>query len=187
MSVRLYGEVRTFDQAISDQLQEDVLKHSREEPNYRMDYVVFGEYGRILAEYYRLFSPSNIKILYMNDLVRDPALFMKSIFDFIGVEGVELPNLGKIYHDANTHWFLTRISNIVLGTRVRTLGKIIPLQARRPLRFWFGLHRNFRNKGVDDSMTLSLDTREKFIDIYRKDALVLMSCTGSRPYWVESW
>src|SRR5205807_7414257 len=64
MAVMNRIEERTFERAIDDLLQTDALADARREPREQTGYVAWGEYGRILAGYFDVFSPEQILIVF---------------------------------------------------------------------------------------------------------------------------
>jgi sulfotransferase family protein len=68
-NVRYFGEYRSLDQAIKNDIQ----------------YAAVGDYAVQLREYYRHFDPSNVLVLTYEELIEDPASVMETVFDWLGV------------------------------------------------------------------------------------------------------
>jgi hypothetical protein len=47
-----------------------------------------GEYGKIISEYLKYFSPEQILVLDYEDIIFDPVIFLKTLFAFIGVSTI---------------------------------------------------------------------------------------------------
>jgi hypothetical protein len=98
MMVRTGRERRSFDDAIDELLVPATLAHSRKRPGEITGYVAWGEYGRILAGYFDVFSREQIMVVFTSELERDPALLLSRIEAFIGVSAdFEPENLGRRY------------------------------------------------------------------------------------------
>jgi len=52
-------------------------------------------YAKYLEKYFRLFRKEQIKVLFFDDLQKDPTAFAHSIFDFLGVDFVDHINYSK--------------------------------------------------------------------------------------------
>jgi hypothetical protein len=98
MAVTSGLERRSFDDAIDQLLQPEMLDHARRYPDELTGYIAWGEYGRILAGYFDLFPRDQILAVFTDDLERAPAELMRSIQRFIGVTADLLPeNLQRRY------------------------------------------------------------------------------------------
>ena len=58
----------------------------------RDEYIINGMYAAHLKNYLKLFSKDNILILIHEDIKKNPAAFMKKIYQFIGVDDSFLPS-----------------------------------------------------------------------------------------------
>jgi hypothetical protein len=91
-------ERRSFDEAIEDLLNPEALERSRRHPDLNTGYVAWGEYGRILAEYFDIFSREQILVLFTDELARTPERFLGRVHEFLGVKPDFIPdNLGTRY------------------------------------------------------------------------------------------
>ncbi len=188
MSVRIKGESRTFNSVVAGQLREENLLNARKRTEYWSDYVVYGEYGRILKDYYSVFPKEQILVLFMNELIDDPNKFMDKIFEFLGVETKKLKNVGKKFHNSKQMGVMPLVAHLFLNTRLRSVGKrMLPEKMRRRVRFWLGLYRSHRIKNVNTEFILSPEVRDELEGVYRKDARMLNELTGQAPYWLKVW
>ena len=72
MAVMNQMDKRTFAQAIDELLQPDALEQARREPRETAGYIVWGEYGRILAGYFEVFPREQILVLFTEELKAIP-------------------------------------------------------------------------------------------------------------------
>ncbi len=188
MAVRIGKESRTFEDAAREQCQDACLKRAWAEADYWGNVIVFGEYGRILKRFYELFPAEQLHVLYMDRLSAAPAQFMAEVLDFIGVEQIDMKNLGKRYHESRTSGLMPLLAKVALNPRISRLGRmVLPERVRRRLRFWLGLHRSGGSSTTDSSFTLSTTTRQRLEALYLRDAQLLEQLSGERPYWVDTW
>ncbi|MFI4977118.1 MAG: sulfotransferase family protein [Solirubrobacterales bacterium] len=91
---------RSFDDAIEELLQSDALESARRRPQHMgTGYVVWGEYGRILAGYFDVFPREQILVVFTDELERAPAQLLSRIQEFIGVRADFVPDdLGEKYN-----------------------------------------------------------------------------------------
>ncbi len=188
MAVRIWGETRTFEEAMVNQLQKDRLTEARQNGSYWRNYIVFGEYGRILKEYFDLFPQEHIKIKYMDELVTTPYAFMSDLFDYLGLSNVTIRSLGKKFHDSKKKGFMPIVAHVALNTKLRLVGKyLLQGRMRRRIRFWLGLHRSHSGGDVDSAFRISSETQKKLQNLYLADVRSLSNLTRDSPYWIANW
>jgi hypothetical protein len=103
MSTLRGQEDRSFEVAIEKLLEPAALAESRAQPNVLNNYVVLGEYGRLLQGYFDVFPPEQLLVLFHEDLERDPAATCATVFEFLGVDaGFRPPNLGQRYNEGGS-------------------------------------------------------------------------------------
>jgi len=91
-------EQRSFDDAVGELLRPDMLERARRHPRETTGYIVWGEYGRILAGYFDVFPREQILVVFTDELERAPAQLLRRIQEFIGVMAdFEPPNLAVRY------------------------------------------------------------------------------------------
>jgi Sulfotransferase domain len=93
-------DTRPFSQAVQELLEPDALVSARRRPDETTGYVVWGEYGRILAGYLQTFAPEQLLTLFTTELRDDPESVLRRVFQFIGVDADFVPdNLGTSYRE----------------------------------------------------------------------------------------
>lgn len=94
---------RTFDDAIDELLRPESLRDARQHPQETTGYVAWGEYGRILAAYFDVFSRQQILTLWTEELENAPEQLLRRVHKFVGVAPDIMPNnLGTRYRESNT-------------------------------------------------------------------------------------
>lgn len=97
MAVRRGVEGRSFEDSIVEDI--DRVKMSDKDVDHNHDYVFFGEYGRILRNYLNRFDKSQIKVVFTEDMLRQPTHVIQTIYRFLDVNDSFVPsNIGKKYH-----------------------------------------------------------------------------------------
>ena len=103
MNVRRGDEKRPVDKAFHECLEVGSVNNARKLRGRSKDeascYLVWGEYGRILKRYFELFPPEQILCVQHKELASHPAIVVRAIFEFLGVDAEFLPcNLSKRFH-----------------------------------------------------------------------------------------
>lgn len=93
-------ERRSFEAVIDDLLRPESLECSRQCPEEATGYVTWGEYGRILAGYFDVFSREQIMILFTDELAHAPEQLLRRVYEFLGVSPNLMPdNLRTRYRE----------------------------------------------------------------------------------------
>jgi hypothetical protein len=129
---------RPFAQAVQELLEPDALISSRRTPDETTGYVVWGEYGRILAGYLDAFSREQLLILFTTELRDDPESVLRRVFEFLTVDPEFIPdNLGTNYRQGGAsrrfRWLdLNDVQSAASSSAVaRRLWHALPEPARR--------------------------------------------------------
>jgi hypothetical protein len=94
MSVRQGFETRSFDVAATAQLDPDALTSERRRPSRTGNYIIAGEYGRILGAYRKRFPVERLHVEMSADLEGDSAATLDRVLEFLGLEaGFRPPGL----------------------------------------------------------------------------------------------
>jgi hypothetical protein len=185
MAVRRGLEKRTFLQCIVEDAEVGEIPDSRIDHN--KNYFFFGEYGRILSNYFGWFAKDQIKMLFSEDLLRERDHAISGLYQFIGVNPEYLPqNLDRLYHESGvervpglTQW----LKRQVRGLRTTRLGskllKRVDVQA-----LLFRVETSINVKPTNDSGP-SLEARERLAEYYKNDVELLKSVLGATVPWPE--
>ncbi len=211
MLVARGDETRTFDEAAGELLTPGGLASSRRHPVEGSDYVIRGEYGRILSGYLEVFPREQLLIVFSEDLENEPAQLLPRIQRFIGVTGEFAPdNLGERYNVGRAvrgfEWsrpstWLSPASPIgPHGVRralagsptAQGLWRKLPNERRRRLlspyeRVTSRVAQWNRSRPVNDvraNATPSAATLARLRGHYAEDGELLASLIGARPPWL---
>lgn len=195
MTVMNGWDRRNFPQAARELLSPDALALARRRPTETTGYVVWGEYGRILAAYFDVFAREQLLVLFTSDLERDAAGTMRRIYEFLAVDASFVPdNLGTMYRRTGAtrriRWLdLNAIQAAVSENRLaHALWHSIPERSRRRIDRRFD-HLNYRTDlwnrrrrtataPLDDAIERALRAH------YRQDAERLSELLGVIPPWI---
>ncbi len=137
--VKAGAESLSFAEAMA---QEDIrLKGDSFEDRSDGAYLTHGFYHKQLTNLLNLFPLEQIKIVFFEDIVREPQTVLKDIFEFLGVNSTYNPILKKknTTGTVRNQWFfnLCFSDNKMRQWLVKKiLGKIIPIEQRTKLRHW---------------------------------------------------
>jgi Sulfotransferase domain len=188
---------RPFAQAISELLLPEALSQARRLPDERTGYVVWGEYGRILAGYLDVFPREQLLVLYTDELKSDAATVLRRVFEFLGVATDFVPdNLGINYRQGSTS---RRLPWLDLNTIQRSASKSslgprlwhsIPYPARRWIDQQFDRANyltDLWNRRADaDKSTSDADTVGALREHYDADNALMRELLGVVPPWASS-
>lgn len=187
MSVRRSIENRTFDQVVRELSASDVAAHVRELETGREAetscYLAWGEYGRELSAYFSRFPHKHIKIIFTEDLERDPLTVYRDLLAFLGVEEFVPGSLGQRFHEGGTQERMPWLRKAAMIGGIRRLWHLIPGRYRRPVTYWF--HQFNIVKERPDESLLSGETGKRLIDYFQPDVQALESLIGRKVPWVQ--
>ena len=202
---------RTFDEAVGELLASEALARSRRRPVEGSDYIVRGEYGRILSGYFDVFSREQLLVVFTEELEHDPAELLRRIQRFIGVAGDFAPhNLGERFNVgravAGFEWsrpstWLSPSSPmgphgvrraLADSSAARAVWAMPPARRRRQLlrpyeRLASRVARWNRRRapnGVRANAAPSAETLARLREHYAADGQLLLSLVGERPPWL---
>jgi hypothetical protein len=196
MTVRRGQETQSFDQSVQRLLDPKKLVADRARP-YIWDreadcYVVWGEYGRILAEYLEVFPRDQMLVLFTEDLESDPGSVLDRILEFLELPAGWRPkNFGKKYHSGGygyrfaawRSFYRSIPGSPTLNGLGRIALKILPTRQRHAFYFWKEIWLTKSAHG--QSKEMSLRTREMLIEHYQQDVRLLESSFGFQVPWEE--
>lgn len=172
MAVRMSGEHRTFEDAVSYQLDEDRLDNSRKDPSQTNSYVVWGEYGRILNVYAELFGISNILPIFTYDLQKNPQATLYSITEFLGVSELFVDRYSEAANTSAGKGVTTRLAAELVhlpGVR-KILNSVLRERQISAIQTWSAI-----NRGVSRSKVVEIPPNiERALAVhYRLDSIML--------------
>lgn len=199
MAVMNQMDKRTFAQAIDELLQPDALEQARREPRETAGYIVWGEYGRILAGYFEVFPREQILVLFTEELESDPKRLLRRIYEFVGVKDFVPENIGTRYRTGGKErrlswltpysraspWALRRA--LITNPAAKALWHALPKLMRRRIdgmlvrfahKIDFWNRRNEAGSPSSDSATLG-----RLQAHYAQDAQKLTELLGVNPPW----
>ena len=102
--------------------------------NVEREFILFGEYGRILSNYLRYFSKNQIKVVFMEEMAKLPVPLIRNVYNFLCVpDNFNSEIFGSRFHAGGEKRFRH------LDEWVRRIGKkyknIVPSQTYRTLKF----------------------------------------------------
>lgn len=210
MNVMRGAERRSFDEAIEGLIAPQALREARLSPEESSGYVVWGEYGRILAGYTDVFPREQLLTVFTEQLRSDPAALMRTVHGFIGVEaGYQPDNLGERYRvgavergfawNSPSSWLSPSSplspQGLQRGLRrsrlTRRIWHALPRDRQERLRAPYrraALRSARRNRSVEANAVSanrepSADTLARLREHYAAEAEVLTSILGVDPPW----
>jgi hypothetical protein len=198
MMVLERAESRSFDEAIDQLLTPRAIEQARIAPTRTNNYVVNGEYGRVLGGFLRTFPRAQLMAIFSDDLAERPAQTLATLFEFIGVEPDFLPD------NVNTRYRLAaekeRIPGLSLYALQANLARVRPARAlwhRLPDRARIGADRTFRvmsyrvqmwnaQRGVSKE-DISPSVRKRLIAHFRPDGEELSGSLDQQIPWLAAW
>jgi hypothetical protein len=132
-------------------------------------FITFIEYEKVIKRYVELFGRENIKILFFEELLRDPAAYARDICEFIGVdqeEGAHLLTQGEHHNDTGSalrgRYTRMRMNYVLPGVELR---KYVPPLVRDT---FIDLLNSGQKEKVDISDELRLRIEDRVRDGNRR-------------------
>lgn len=196
---QLWGwEKRDLEVAMRELLAPNQLEESRRWITGTNWYVTLGEYGRILAPYFDIFPPEQIRVIFSRDLLTKREEVLRDLFAFIEVEPTWMPpNLDVRYRQAATarripalDLYRWRQALADIGPLKRTWRRLPPRQ-REPIdRFcnWATFRLDMWNaKRSEGSLDIEPGLRSVLERHFQEEGRLLVSVIGRQPPWLEQW
>lgn len=134
-------------------------------------YLELGFYARQLRRYYARFPPEQIKVVFYEDLCRDPLALCREVFAFLGVDPSFAPDVTLRHNSSRLK--RRRLDRLLNRPHLgRTIARrVLPAAVRRVVRRRLEqrLYRTLRLAPAD---------RARLVDIYREEILELQRMTG---------
>jgi hypothetical protein len=192
------AEARPFEKAIEEQLNPSALRRARIAPTRTNNYVVMGEYGRVLGAFLRVFPREQLMVTFSDELKGEPEKTLAKIFDFVGVDSGFVPdNLHTQYRKGAASeripgFNLYEWQAELAGLRpARKLWRALPSGVRGRIDRTYRL-MSYRTamwnarRGVDE-VGVSPTTRDRLISHYRPDSEALADLVGRPAPWLAAW
>jgi hypothetical protein len=187
-------DARPFSQAVQELLAPDALASSRRVPEETTGYVVWGEYGRILAGYRDAFQREQFLILFTTELRDDPESVLRRVFEFLTVDADFIPdNLGTDYRQGGAsrrlRWLDLNVLQAASSSNgvARRLWHALPESTRRRvdtrfnrMNYWLSLWNRRSSAGGADSQP---DTDRALREHYAQDAERIAELFGVAAPW----
>lgn len=149
----------------------------------QLKYFEYGDYVNYLEQYYEIFPRDNIKIIFFEAMKADPTMFMCDICDFLQIDSSFYKNydfvrINETYYSKRK--VLHKLAMFVNGVTQSILRKR-PFFKKKLINFY----RHF-NGATKTFPPMSLETRERLQDYYRKSNLRLADLLEDQtcPDWV---
>jgi hypothetical protein len=184
-------ESRTLDEALDQELGTQALDAARARPTDTNQYVVVGEYGRLLQGYLETFPRSQLFVGATSVLDKDPMKLLSELWRFLNIDDIHVPpNLDVRYQTRGTsrrYKALDRGPTLVKRTPgLRGIWNALPAGTRNRLRARFRIiaHRLDQRAHVDDvdlHGRPTPDVLERLRKHYEQDLVLLENLVGEVP------
>lgn len=181
MALRRGREDRSFETSVEELIARGPL--SDEGIDMDKEFVIFGEYGRILSEYRACFQARQLGVFFMDEMLADSRAFMRRVLEFLGLApDVDSPVFAKSFHRSGNRRF-SALDRSKLYTLVRgSARKLVPPQTRRKIGFWIETELNVRpTRDVGPSP----EARRMLAAHYRRDIAKLEELLQRQVPWAE--
>jgi sulfotransferase family protein len=190
-TIVLGDDTRSLNEALDEELRPETLHAARMRPADGHQHIVASEYGRILADYLRLFPRDQLFVGSMAVLEAEPLALLRDVHRFLGVDEAHVPpNLGVRYQVRGTGRripFLAAVPRIVKETPgLRHAWHALPdtAQARARAGLRLVAHRlDQRNPVRDERMSErpTAELMERLRSHFAADAELLEELVGPVP------
>lgn len=155
--------------------------------NENREYLMFGEYGRTLGRYLDCFPKNNIKIVFFEDLKRDPYSTMAKVFSFLGVDtSFRTEKFEKVHNVSGQARFksVLRLQNWLKDNRTvrRAILKLFPADLVGGIDQWILRKGNLKKIEYEGPTKSEIERLEEY---YRDDVRLLVQLFEVVPPWPE--
>ncbi|TAK56266.1 MAG: hypothetical protein EPO25_01375 [Gammaproteobacteria bacterium] len=183
MSVRRGRETRSFERVLDDELKVGAVCDRSREPDY--GYVHFGEYGRIVGAYMKVFPSHQMRVVFTEDFVLDQRAVTLDMIAWLGADPGLLPDraLEKTYNVGGERRFRA-VDRLIRGGRFvkRTARAVLGESKYNRLWLWWELEATVarsRGAGIDPAQSDRLQRH------YSRDVACLEQLLGRRTPWAR--
>lgn len=193
MNQRRGTESRSFDEAIvalmspEKQAQARLGKPPMHTQSYEAEgdyYLAWGEYGRILEGYFAHFDPSQILVVFTDELQSQPELTLDRVLAFLDLPpGFRPDSLGEVVHKGGDQTLLP--NELREGLKqlkaFRLIWDCVPERYRQAIRYWYE-QANVRSSTRE--MELSPDNQRALTGLFAEDGARLAMLLGRPAPWL---
>ena len=135
-------------------------------------YVRTSFYYEKLKRYFDLFDRSQIKLILLEDLQKDPTGVIRELFQYVEVDDAFMPELSKVYNPGGypknrTLYSLARCGFLAPSMYYRVSSALKPFVPR----FMIDLRRKMMQRNLQKPPTMKAEIREEVTSFYREDIL----------------
>jgi hypothetical protein len=183
MAVRRGIESRPFHECVVEGIRKGFKPDN--EVCHNSDYIMFGEYGRILQNFLQWFREDQLLVIFSEDLVKEPKVDVQRTYRFLGVAENFIPdNLGKKYHvsgDQRIPGLAEWVRKSVESLRRHKLGrKLLRRVNVDAFIFWLETEFNVKAKKSD---SVPPETEALLVKYYASDVALLERLFGVKAPW----
>lgn len=184
MTVRRKLEKRSFFDAVQEAAK-SLSNHEALDEDF--DYVSLGEYGHILAQFFKVFKPEQIFVGFLEDLEAEPEAFVRRIYQFIEVDSTFVPpNIKTKFHQGGRQRFpglKNKVSRKLHQLKKnRWLGRFLTEDRIASILFRIETEWNVK-KGYETDMAVV--ARSFLVEHYRDDVKFLENLIHQTVPWKE--
>lgn len=198
MAKRRATEDRSFDEIVAVDLDPLFVQNAREgspplhlqgyepESDY---YFVWGEYGRILSDFCRVFPREQLLVLTTVEVKNHPQQTLDKVLSFLGLRtGYTPANLGEVVHQGGGGSIIPaslpkKIVNLPI---VNVFWSWVPNSFKETARYWFE-QKNVKTVKPNHDEKMTAASRQKLQDFYAKDIELLRDSLGVDVPWATDY
>ncbi len=196
MAVRRGTEHYSFNETMKNAMAPEVLEPARDAmapmhaQGYESEsdfYAAWGEYGRILEEYIKVFGKEQVLVLFTDDLKNNPEQSLTAVLEFLQLLNTWRPEcLGKQFHQGGGMPLINPklFKCIVKLPMLNKLYRLVPQQRKERLRYWIDQLNVRKNKISKYDASLSAEVAKQAAQLFMQDAMRLQSL-DIMPPWLD--
>ena len=144
-----------------------------------------GYYGKALENYSIQFPPSQIKVIFLEELEQAPYRVMRDVFEFLGVSDYRSKIFGKRFNPSGVKRF-PKTEEFFYRHRgpINFIKKVLPERMWGAVSFWFETSMNLKEQINYENIYENID-RASFVRYYKPDVRKLEGLIGRKVPWEE--
>ena len=187
MSVRRGIEKRNFTESIDQMLDSDALIYARALPTGRASenqtYVVWGEYSRLLQLYSKKIANGELLLLSTRKLQNEPEYTIRRLIEYLDLEAVTLPSLGKKTYQGGTKERLTLKAIVKSLVPIKWPWRKLPNSQKQHILFEVARWKLV--KSATSLNDVAKETTERLCKHFASDINLIRILSGRQPDWPE--